>query len=138
MNLFRECSPYRYKNPCHQLDFYDGWDCLDTCPPTIYIQPTIIRCIPESEPLIHPPDKTTNNDQHLKSKNSSNEPKIDATNSEKFCIHVNVAGFDREKIKITVENGKIIVEANQDVRQKDGDFNIRQFRKTYELPKQAG
>ena len=32
----------------------------------------------------------------------------------------------------------VIVEAKQEDRQSDGDYNIRQLRKTYELPEHAG
>ena len=58
--------------------------------------------------------------------------------SEKFRVQLNVAGFNPETIKTRVEGRKVIVEAKQEDRQGEGDFSIREIRKTYELPEYAG
>ncbi|UJR38663.1 hypothetical protein I4U23_031329 [Adineta vaga] len=74
---------------------------------------------------------TTNNTK----KSTKSTTKV--ANSDKFCIHLSVNGFDRETIKTKIDGGKVVVEANQEDRQDDGDFYIRQFKKSYDLPKQA-
>ncbi|CAF2976239.1 unnamed protein product [Rotaria sp. Silwood2] len=58
-------------------------------------------------------------------------------NLEKFCVHLNVAGFNPETLKTKVEGGKVIIEAKQEERQPDGDYNIRELRKSYALPEHA-
>ncbi|CAF1548100.1 unnamed protein product, partial [Rotaria sp. Silwood1] len=60
-----------------------------------------------------------------------------APNLEKFRVQLNAAGFNPETIKTRVEGGKVIVEAKQEERQPDGDYNIRELRKSYELPEHA-
>ncbi|CAF4942277.1 unnamed protein product, partial [Rotaria sp. Silwood1] len=52
-------------------------------------------------------------------------------------VQLNVAGFNPETIKTKVDGRKVIVEAKQEDRQSDGDYNIRELRKTYELPEHA-
>jgi len=57
--------------------------------------------------------------------------------SEKFRVQLNVAGFNPETINTKVEGRKVIVEAIQEDRQPGGDYNIRQLRKSYDLPEHA-
>ncbi|CAF2338919.1 unnamed protein product [Rotaria sp. Silwood2] len=42
--------------------------------------------------------------------------------------------FNSETIKTKVKSRKVIVEAKKEDREPDGDYNIRELRKTYELP----
>ncbi|CAF4301391.1 unnamed protein product [Rotaria sp. Silwood2] len=65
-------------------------------------------------------------------------PTIRSPNAEKYRVQLNVAGFNPETIKTKTEGRKVIVEAKQEDRQPDGDYNIRELRKTYELPEHAG
>ena len=53
-------------------------------------------------------------------------------------MQLNVAGFNPETIKTRVDGRKVIVEAKQEERQADGDYSLREIRKTYELPEHAG
>ena len=56
----------------------------------------------------------------------------------KFRVQLNVAGFNPETINTKIEGRKVIVQAKQEDRQQDGDYQIREIRKTYELPEHAG
>jgi HSP20 family molecular chaperone IbpA len=107
-----------------QLDFFDPWRDLDTFPTALAIRPNAFRWINEPLRLAL---------GHRGASGSSAAP-----NSEKFRVQLNVAGFNPETIKTKVEGRKVIVEAKQEDRQSDGDYNIRELRKTYELPEHAG
>jgi HSP20 family molecular chaperone IbpA len=104
-----------------QLDFFDPWRDLDTFPTALSIRPNAFR-------WVNQPQRLTHNSRSTES----------APHAEKFRVQLNVAGFNPETVKTKVEGRKVIVEANQEDRQADGDFNIRQLRKTYELPEHAG
>ncbi len=108
-----------------QLDFFDPWRDLDTFPTALSIRPNAFRWVNQPQRLTH----------GTRPSESSTSP---APNAEKFRVQLNVAGFNPETVKTKVEGRKVIVEANQEDRQADGDFNIRQLRKTYELPEHAG
>ncbi|CAF1589032.1 unnamed protein product, partial [Rotaria sordida] len=47
-----------------------------------------------------------------------------SSNAEKYRVQLNVAGFDPETIRTKVEGRKVIVEAKQEDRQPDDDYNI--------------
>jgi HSP20 family molecular chaperone IbpA len=122
----------RYDNPLDryfgdQLDFFDPWYDLNTSPTTLVIIPNDFRWVNEPEQQANSAGKTKNADQTSR-----------APNSEKFRVQLNVAGFKPETIKTKVEGRKIIVEAKQEDRQPDGDYHIRELRKSYELPEHAG
>jgi HSP20 family molecular chaperone IbpA len=106
-----------------QLDFFDPWRDLDTFPTALSIRPNAFRWVNQPQRLTHG--------------SRSVAPSSSAPQAEKFRVQLNVAGFNPETIKTKVEGRKVIVEANQEDRQADGDFNIRQLRKTYELPEHA-
>jgi HSP20 family molecular chaperone IbpA len=106
-----------------QLDFFDPWRDLDTFPTALAIRPNAFRWI--NEPL------------RLALGQRSAPGTSGAPLPEKFRVQLNVAGFNPETIKTKVEGRKVIVEAKQEDRQKDGDYNIRELRKTYELPEHA-
>ncbi len=107
-----------------QLDFFDPWNDLDTFPTALSTRPNAFR-------WVHQPQRLTHGRR-------TSEPSSPAPHAEKFRIQLNVAGFNPETVKTKVEGRKVIVEANQEDRQADGDFHIRQLRKTYELPEHAG
>jgi HSP20 family molecular chaperone IbpA len=106
-----------------QLDFFDPWRDFDTYPTALSIMPNAFRWVNQPQQLIH--------------SGQTNAPSSTAPNAEKFRVQLNVAGFSPETIKTRVENRKIIVEAKQEDRQSDGDFHIREIRKSYELPEHA-
>jgi HSP20 family molecular chaperone IbpA len=106
-----------------QLDFFDPWRDFDTYPTALTIRPNAFRWINQPQRLTHG--------------SRPSQPSSPAPHAEKFRVQLNVAGFNPETVKTKVEGRKVIVEANQEDRQADGDFNIRQLRKTYELPEHA-
>ncbi|CAF3436613.1 unnamed protein product [Rotaria sp. Silwood1] len=61
-------------------------------------------------------------------------PTLQLLNVEKYRVQLNIAGFNPETITTKVEGRKVIVEAKQEDRQPNGDYTIRELRKTYELP----
>lgn len=60
------------------------------------------------------------------------------TPTEKFRIEFNADGFRPETIKTYIENGKLFVQARQEDRQSSDDYALREVRKAYELPANAG
>ncbi|CAF1240645.1 unnamed protein product [Adineta ricciae] len=133
MACYRFCSPYLCTSACDDSDAYEPWDCFDTCTSTCYIQPRVYRlCSAKCQPSI-----SLSKTQGCNSTNGGTESAAAEANSEKFCVHVNIRGFDQESVKMKVENGKLIVEANQEDRQDDEEYTIRQFKRTYQIPKQA-
>ncbi|CAF0850230.1 unnamed protein product [Rotaria sp. Silwood1] len=61
-------------------------------------------------------------------------PTLRLLSVEKYRVQLNIAGFNPETITTKVEGRKVIVEAKQEDRQPNGDYTIRELRKTYELP----
>jgi len=108
-----------------QLHFFDPWRDFDTFPTALSTMPSAFRWINEPRRLSH------------STRQNSSGNALTAPHSEKFRVQLNVAGFNPETIKTHVEGRKVIVEAKQEERQPDGDFNIRQIRKTYDLPEHA-
>jgi len=106
-----------------QLDFFDPWRDFDTFPTALAIRPNAFRWVNQPQQLTHSSRPV--------------EPSSPAPHSEKFRVQLNVAGFNPETINTKVEGRKVIVEAKQEERQEDGDYNIRQLRKSYELPEHA-
>ncbi|CAF3402849.1 unnamed protein product [Rotaria sp. Silwood1] len=105
-----------------QLDFFDPWRDFDTFPTALGIRPNAFRWINEPLRLTH---------------GHNAQPTSPAPHQEKFRVQLNVAGFNPESVKTKVEGRKVIVEAKQEDRQPDGDFNVRELRKSYELPEHA-
>jgi HSP20 family molecular chaperone IbpA len=114
---------HRYRLIDDPFDFFDPWQDFDTSPTTLVIGPTTFRWVNQPQGLTHG--------------NQSGQPSS-VSHPEKFRVQLNVAGFDPKTINTKVEGRKVIVEAKQEDRQSDGDYNIRQLRKTYELPEHAG
>jgi HSP20 family molecular chaperone IbpA len=120
----------RYENPLDryfgdQLDFFDPWTDYDPSPPTtLIIVPNNLRWVNEPQQLTQSGGKI-------------NAQRSKAPNQEKFRVQLNVSGFNPETIKTRIEGRKIIIEAKQEDRQPDGDYNIRELRKSYDLPEHA-
>ncbi|CAF0863526.1 unnamed protein product [Rotaria sp. Silwood1] len=113
-----------------QLDFFDPWYDFDTFPSALAIRPNAFRWINEPHRLTHSSNNKSNDGKSL-------IPTSRSPNAEKYRVQLNVAGFNPETIKTKVDGRKVIVEAKQEDRQPDGDYNIRELRKTYELPEHA-
>ncbi|UJR28145.1 hypothetical protein I4U23_009400 [Adineta vaga] len=106
-----------------QLDLFDPWRDFDTFPTALAVRPNAFRWV--NEPL------------RLTNENRRTEPTSSVPHAEKFRVQLNVAGFNPETIKTRVDGRKVIVEAKQEDRQSDGDFSLREIRKTYDLPEHA-
>lgn len=104
-----------------QLDFFNPWEDFQPSAQTVLIVPKSFRWV--NQPQQH----------HHHQQRRGQKP-----HEHKHRIQMNVAGFNPETIQTKVENGKVIVEGKLEERQEDGDFNIRQFRKSYPLPEHAG
>jgi HSP20 family molecular chaperone IbpA len=111
-----------------QLDFFDPWRDFDTCPTALSIRPHAFRWVNQPQRLTHSSNRPS----------TQTTPASPAPHAEKFRVQLNVAGFNPESIKTRVDGRKVIVEAKQEERQDDGDFSVREIRKTYELPNHAG
>ena len=113
-----------------QLDLFDPWRDFDTFPTALSIRPNAFRWVNQPARLTH--SSSQGNDGRLAT------PSSPAPHPEKFRVQLNVAGFNPETIKTRVDGRKVIVEAKQEDRQSDGDFSVREIRKSYELPQHAG
>jgi len=124
-----------------QLHFFDPWRDFDTFPTTLSTTPNSFRWINQPRRI-----SRTSSSFHTTSGNTSSDgstliPVTTYTKpalSEKFRVQLNVAGFNPETIKTRIEGRKVFVEARQEDRQGEGDYSIREIRKTYELPEYAG
>jgi HSP20 family molecular chaperone IbpA len=123
-----------------QLHFFDPWRDFDTFPTALSSKPSSFRWINQPRRI-----SRSSSSYHTTAGNtgSSGNTLIPVTTSttpalsEKFRVQLNVAGFNPETIKTRVEGRKVIVEAKQEDRQGEGDYSIREIRKTYELPEHA-
>ena len=108
-----------------QLDFFDPWnDFHQSSPsPTVLLIPKSFRWVNEPRP---------DHQQNQQKQHEKRQP------AQKFRVQLNVSGFNPETITTKLENSKIVVEGKQEERQEDGDFNVRQFRKSYPLPDNVG
>ena len=156
MDMFQICCDPFYEDPCDpccddDFDFFDPYSCVNVFPSRLCVQPAVCPCPSDSQSAQQAANNAAGNGSRRESETSATNASKEAANGgknaqakqnaahpEKFCIHLNVTGYDPKTIQIKVEGGKVIVEANQEDRQNGGDYNIRQFRKSYELPKQAG
>jgi HSP20 family molecular chaperone IbpA len=123
-----------------QLHLFDPWRDFDTFPTTLSTTPSSFRWINQPRRISRSSSSflTTSNN------NNSGNTLIPVTNSipsalsEKFRVQLNVVGFNPETIKTRIDGRKVIVEAKQEDRQGEGDYSIREIRKTYDLPEHAG
>ncbi|UJR19019.1 hypothetical protein I4U23_022149 [Adineta vaga] len=116
------------------------FDCFDTCLPTYCcVQRKIPRSICKSQSLTNATNKNKSLTSTTQTKNplgnTNNQKDLKSTKLENFSIQVDITGYDRNAIKTKIEDDKLIVEAKYEDRQQDDDFTLRQFRKTYPLPK---
>jgi HSP20 family molecular chaperone IbpA len=107
-----------------QLDCFDPWENSDS-------HPTRVVIVPKSFHWVNEPQPHTAHQRHHPAKRS-------VPHAQKFRVQLNVAGYDPKTIKTRVEGQKVIIEAKQEERQSDGDFHVREFRKSYPLPEHAG
>ena len=124
-----------------QLHLFDPWRDFDTFPTALSTSPSPSfrwinqpRRISRSSSSFYTTSGNNNSGSTLVPVQTSASP----AHSEKFRVQLNVAGFNPETIKTKVEGRKVIVEAKQEDRQGEGDYSIREIRKTYELPEHAG
>ena len=100
-----------------QLDLFDPWNDFDIFPTALTIRPHAFRWVNQPQRLTH----SSGQQQGTKT----------APHPEKFRVQLNVAGFNPESVKTRVDGRKVIVEAKQEERQDDGDFSVREIRKSY-------
>jgi HSP20 family molecular chaperone IbpA len=123
-----------------QLHFFDPWRDFDTFPTALSTKPSSFRWINQprrtsrTSSSFHSSLGNTGSGNTLIPVTTSTTPAL----SEKFRVQLNVAGFNPETIKTRVEGRKVYVEAKQEDRQGEGDYTIREIRKTYDLPEYAG
>ena len=128
-----------------QLNFFDPWRDFDTFPSAFSTFPNSFRWINaprrfsrSSSSLFHTssaslPNSITGGTSLLPIP-STPSPAL----SEKFRVQLNVAGFKPETIQTRVDGRKVVVEAKQEERHPTGDYSVREFRKSYDLPEHAG
>jgi HSP20 family molecular chaperone IbpA len=123
-----------------QLNFFDPWRDFDTFPTAFSTFPNSFRWINEPRRAA----RSSSSSYHTSSNNLGNSNTLfPVTNisspalSEKFRVQLNVAGFNPETIKTRVEGRKVIVDAKQEDRQGNGDYSVREIRKSYDLPEHA-
>lgn len=57
---------------------------------------------------------------------------------EKFRVTLDVTGYSPNSIKTEFKDGQLVVTANEEHKpDREGDFSVKQFKKTYKLPKNA-
>lgn len=129
-----------------QLNFFDPWRDFDTFPTALSTFPNSFRWINEPRRV----SRSSSSSYHSSSSNNvgsggttsllplTTTPSFIPALSEKFRVQLNVAGFNPDTIRTRVEGRKVVVEAKQEDRQSQGDYSIREIRKTYELPEHAG
>lgn len=106
-----------------QLNFFDPWRDFETFSASML--PNSFRWI--NEPRSFPQNETASSNFHSA-----------PVSSEKFRVQMKVDGFHPETIRTRVEGRRVIVEAKQEDRQANGDFSLREIRKSYDLPEHAG
>ncbi|UJR12084.1 hypothetical protein I4U23_016262 [Adineta vaga] len=126
MACYRVYSPCFWSSSCDELDCSDSdcdcdsdcdlWDCY---------------CDTSSTNKTAQANKSENTD--IKNNKKDLEPTATPTKLEKFCICVDVAGFDQNAVQTKIKKGKIIVEAKQE----EYGCVIRQIKNSYELPEYA-
>ncbi|CAF0724203.1 unnamed protein product [Adineta ricciae] len=110
-----------------QLDFFDPWNDLNSSPTAVVVAPDRFHWV--NQPRQQRRSSNTKSPcQHQVAR---------APNVEKFRIQFNVAGFNPETIKTHVEGQKVVILAKQEERLPDGDYNIREVRKSCPLPEHA-
>lgn len=111
-----------------QLDLFDPWSDFDSCPTALTNRHHGFRWV--NQPQSSVSSKLT--------QSSSTSKEIARPTTEKFRFEINVAGFNPDTVKTHVEGDKVVVEAKQEEKNHDGDYALRQIRRTYQLPEYAG
>ncbi|CAF0931062.1 unnamed protein product [Rotaria sp. Silwood1] len=137
---------YRLFNDPHdrffgdQLHFFDPWRDFDTFPTALSSKPSSFRWINEPRHITRSSSSSSSSYHSTSSNTNSGNTLIPLTSSitpalsEKFRVQLNVAGFKPETIKTRVEGRKLLVEAKQEDRISEGNYSLREIRKTYDLP----
>ena len=125
-----------------QQHFFDPWRDFDTFPTALSTTPSSFRWINQPRRISRSSFYTTSGNTNSTNGGNTLIPVTTTVTtpalSEKFRVQLNVAGFNPETIRTRVEGRRVIVEAKQEDRQGDGDYSIREIRKTYDLPEHAG
>jgi HSP20 family molecular chaperone IbpA len=61
------------------------------------------------------------------------QPKV----PRKYRVSLNCAGYNPKSIKTEVKDGKLYINGKEEIKDENGDFSTKEFRKTYELPENA-
>ncbi|CAF1204590.1 unnamed protein product [Rotaria magnacalcarata] len=110
----------------YPIDFFDPWFDIGLFPPFSSATRSF-RWIKEQERIRY---KSTN----VSSNTKSLPPPRRIPPPEKFRVQLDVSGFKPESVKTRIEGAKIIVEAKEEDREARGDFQLRELRKSYDLP----
>ncbi|CAF0861001.1 unnamed protein product [Adineta ricciae] len=124
-----------------QQHFFDPWRDFDTFPTALSTTPSSFRWINQPRRISRSSFYTTSGNTNSTNGGNTLIPVTTTVTtpalSEKFRVQLNVAGFNPETIRTRVEGRRVVVEAKQEDRQGDGDYSIREIRKTYDLPEHA-
>ena len=61
------------------------------------------------------------------------QPKV----PRKYRISLDCAGYNPKAIKTEVKDNKLYISAKEEIKNENGDYSTKEFRKTYELPENA-
>ncbi|CAF2092211.1 unnamed protein product [Rotaria magnacalcarata] len=133
-----------------QLNLFDPWRDFEAFPTNLPAFPNTFRWIHEPHRMVRRASASKASSFYTTQNNLTGGntlfplPTITITTpvaipvqSEKFRVQLNVAGFNPASIKTRIDDRKVIVEGKQEERDLNGDFNIREIRKTYDLPEHA-
>ncbi|CAF3391789.1 unnamed protein product [Rotaria socialis] len=133
-----------------QLNLFDPWRDFEAFPTNLPALPNTFRWIHEPHRMVRRASASKASSSYTTQNNlpggntrfplptiTITAPVAIPVQSEKFRVQLNVAGFNPESIKTRIEDRKVIVEGKQEERDLSGDFNIREIRKTYDLPEHA-
>jgi HSP20 family molecular chaperone IbpA len=110
----------------YPIHLYDPWFDVPLVPPAPVIRKSF-RWVKRQERVVYHSTNTTNTVTNI-------PVKLSPPPLERFRVQLDVTGFTPESIRTRIEGQRIIVEAKQEDRQAFGDFNLRELRKSYELP----
>jgi len=53
---------------------------------------------------------------------------------DKYRVTIDITGFNPKSIKTEFTNGQLVVVAHEETKNTDGDFHVKQFKKTFKIP----
>lgn len=113
-----------------RFDFFYPWydfEIVPLPPPS----PPPVRWVKEQERVTY---KSTSISNHTSSLEIIPRP----PRPDKYSVQFSVAGFDPVSVRTTVDGQKVTVEAKKEDRRSFNDYQVREFRKVFELPDYAG